>query len=289
MKSGFAMSSPVILWLEKRDERWADYRKLLHRIDGELQFHGHKAVQAAEQDLTATLGSDTGDPFMIITDSFGFGFAEFARERAPGIAILGYSRRAKMEREKLDRLLEIGVLDRFIPKPDSAQLEAAIAEYYHARWDQHEVVRFRQHQRASSDEVCSALDLLYRESVRNPNGVTGAVQSLGRLVTQRCQLGSPDDIEILYRELAILRSEHAANPGNLELATKIECRFADLRRLQEQEADALEDRLHSFLKLPLGEAAKTQQRAERLIQKYENRTTQNGATQDADDPTSQSG
>jgi hypothetical protein len=78
-------------------------------------------------------------------------------------------------------------------------------------------------------------------------------------------------IKRLYREIRSLM-ESSPEP---ESDWRIQARFAELRSLQEAEADEMERRLESRLHLKTGEGWKALQRAEDLLARYENSASQN--------------
>jgi hypothetical protein len=78
-------------------------------------------------------------------------------------------------------------------------------------------------------------------------------------------------INRLYREIRSLM-ESSPEP---ESDREIQARFAELRRLQEAEADEMERRLESRLHLKTGEGWKALQRAEDRLARYEDSASQN--------------
>jgi hypothetical protein len=78
-------------------------------------------------------------------------------------------------------------------------------------------------------------------------------------------------INRLYREIRSLM-ESSTDP---ESDREIQVRFAELRRLQEEEADEVERRLESRLHLKPGEGWKALQRAEDLLARYEDSAPRN--------------
>lgn len=90
----------------------------------------------------------------------------------------------------------------------------------------------------------------------------------------RAQSRRSEAINRLYREIRSLM-ESSTEP---ESDPEIQARFAELRRLQEMEADEMERRLESRLHLKTGEGWKAMQRAEDLLARYEDSASQNPST-----------
>ncbi len=77
-------------------------------------------------------------------------------------------------------------------------------------------------------------------------------------------------IEELYDELARLNSAQIERPGEIGIQKRIHECLASLRRLQEEEAGAMERHFAQGLSLPLGESSRLMKTADQLLHEYAN-------------------
>ncbi|MDA1054495.1 MAG: hypothetical protein O3C40_29015 [Planctomycetota bacterium] len=286
----FEISSPSVLWLERRRANWGDYEALLHQLDDRLRFFGFDDMTEAERALQARHTSEFGKPCLVITDSFSLDFTKFVKEHTPGIPTVLFSRRATQDPAKTEQFTTDGFLDKFVPKPQVSQLKSTIAAFVRTVLDSPEMKHFHDGLKTVPVVVATSLELVAWESVWSPDGVKHWAQPFVEVLRKRREtVELPSDLDVLYLEFASLNSELTDRPDDQELVARIDDCFENLRVLQEREADQIEKRLENSLALRFGEGNRVIQHAEELIRKYENPAQCNPTSADSDDAPSFSG
>jgi len=98
---------------------------------------------------------------------------------------------------------------------------------------------------------------------------------------------SNDEIDRLYGELTLLNSQQAEDPENSEVRNKIRECFVQLRKLQEEEATAIEMHFSSTLSLPIGRAEQLLRHAEEMTRNYANTSKADSTSDGSDDSATQ--